>query len=113
MPKSRHSGPSSVVIGSITFVLEGGAFVVENLSDKTSKKDLEAPAELVLKKREPATTGRRCETDRVKSLKPVTFDKAAMLQPLYNNQQVKNMEMIVMDEHNTKMQATVRMDKLK
>nr|GEX49956.1 replication protein A 70 kDa DNA-binding subunit B [Tanacetum cinerariifolium] len=37
----------------------------------------------------------------------------AWLQPLYNNQQVKNMEMIVMDEHNTKMQATVRMDKLK
>ncbi|GJZ98048.1 replication protein A 70 kDa DNA-binding subunit B [Tanacetum coccineum] len=36
----------------------------------------------------------------------------AWLQPLYNNQQVKNMEMIVMDEHNTKMQATVRMDKL-
>ncbi|GKF10119.1 replication protein A 70 kDa DNA-binding subunit B, partial [Tanacetum coccineum] len=31
----------------------------------------------------------------------------AWLQPLYNNQQVKNMEMIVMDEH-----ATVRMDKL-
>nr|GEY83129.1 hypothetical protein [Tanacetum cinerariifolium] len=37
----------------------------------------------------------------------------AWLQPLYNNQQVKNIEMIVMDEHNTKMQATVRMDKLK
>nr|GEW55998.1 ATP-dependent DNA helicase PIF1-like [Tanacetum cinerariifolium] len=37
----------------------------------------------------------------------------AWLQPLYNNQKVKNMEMIVMDEHNTKMQATVRMDKLK
>nr|GEY39671.1 replication protein A 70 kDa DNA-binding subunit B [Tanacetum cinerariifolium] len=37
----------------------------------------------------------------------------AWLQPLYNNQQVKNMEMIVMDEHNTKMQETVRMDKLK
>nr|GEU57374.1 replication protein A 70 kDa DNA-binding subunit B [Tanacetum cinerariifolium] len=37
----------------------------------------------------------------------------AWLQPLYNNQQVKNMELIVMDEHNTKMQATVRMDKLK
>nr|GEZ96498.1 nucleic acid-binding, OB-fold protein [Tanacetum cinerariifolium] len=37
----------------------------------------------------------------------------AWLQPLYNNQQVKNMEMIVMDEHNTMMQATVRMDKLK
>nr|GEX67710.1 hypothetical protein [Tanacetum cinerariifolium] len=37
----------------------------------------------------------------------------AFLQPLYNNQQVKNMEMIVMDEHNSKMQATVRMDKLK
>nr|GEZ92488.1 hypothetical protein [Tanacetum cinerariifolium] len=37
----------------------------------------------------------------------------AWLQPLYNNQQVKNMEMIVMNEHNTKMQATVRMDKLK
>ncbi|GJW88772.1 replication protein A 70 kDa DNA-binding subunit B, partial [Tanacetum coccineum] len=35
----------------------------------------------------------------------------AWLQSLYNNQQVKNMEMIVMDEHNTKMQATVRMDK--
>nr|GEY47645.1 protein ALP1-like [Tanacetum cinerariifolium] len=37
----------------------------------------------------------------------------AWLQPLYNNQQVKNMKMIVMDEHNTKMQATMRMDKLK
>nr|GFB92426.1 replication protein A 70 kDa DNA-binding subunit B [Tanacetum cinerariifolium] len=37
----------------------------------------------------------------------------AWLQHLYNNQQVKNMEMIVMDEHNTKMQETVRMDKLK
>nr|GEW52386.1 replication protein A 70 kDa DNA-binding subunit B [Tanacetum cinerariifolium] len=37
----------------------------------------------------------------------------AWLQPLYNNQQVKNMKMIVMDEHNTKMQATVRMNKLK
>nr|GEU36289.1 replication protein A 70 kDa DNA-binding subunit B [Tanacetum cinerariifolium] len=37
----------------------------------------------------------------------------AWLQPLYNNQQVKNMEMIVMDEHNSNMQATVRMDKLK
>ncbi|GKB75375.1 replication protein A 70 kDa DNA-binding subunit B [Tanacetum coccineum] len=36
----------------------------------------------------------------------------AWLQPLYNNQKVKNMKMIVMDEHNTKMQATVRMDKL-
>ncbi|GJQ91214.1 ribonuclease H-like domain-containing protein [Tanacetum coccineum] len=35
----------------------------------------------------------------------------AWLQPLYNNQQFKNMEMIVMDEHNTKMQAIVRMDK--
>nr|GEX66050.1 hypothetical protein [Tanacetum cinerariifolium] len=32
----------------------------------------------------------------------------AWLQPLYNNQQVKNMEMIVMNEH-----VTVRMDKLK
>nr|GEX34733.1 hypothetical protein [Tanacetum cinerariifolium] len=37
----------------------------------------------------------------------------AWLQPLYNSQQVKNMEMIVMDEHNTKMHATVQMDKLK
>nr|GEZ54595.1 replication protein A 70 kDa DNA-binding subunit B [Tanacetum cinerariifolium] len=37
----------------------------------------------------------------------------AWLSPLYNNQQVKNMEMIVMNEHNTKMQAAVRMDKLK
>nr|GEX35173.1 replication protein A 70 kDa DNA-binding subunit B [Tanacetum cinerariifolium] len=37
----------------------------------------------------------------------------AWLQPLYNNQQVKNMEMIVMNEHNTNMQAIVRMDKLK
>nr|GEX07072.1 hypothetical protein [Tanacetum cinerariifolium] len=37
----------------------------------------------------------------------------AWLQPLYNNQQIKNMKMIVMDKHNTKMQVTVRMDKLK
>nr|GFB96155.1 replication protein A 70 kDa DNA-binding subunit B [Tanacetum cinerariifolium] len=37
----------------------------------------------------------------------------AWLQPLHNNQQVNNMEMIVMDEHNTKMQATVLIDKLK
>nr|GEW58109.1 hypothetical protein [Tanacetum cinerariifolium] len=32
------------------------------------------------------------------------------LQPLYNNQQVKNMEMIVLNEH---MHVTVRMDKIK
>nr|GEV68709.1 replication protein A 70 kDa DNA-binding subunit B [Tanacetum cinerariifolium] len=37
----------------------------------------------------------------------------AWLKPLYNNQQFKNMEIIVIDEHNTNMQATVRMDKLK
>nr|GEX19365.1 hypothetical protein [Tanacetum cinerariifolium] len=36
----------------------------------------------------------------------------AWLQPLYNNPIVNNMEMIVMDEHNNKMHATVRMDKL-
>nr|GEU92147.1 replication protein A 70 kDa DNA-binding subunit B [Tanacetum cinerariifolium] len=37
----------------------------------------------------------------------------AWLQPLYNNQQVKNMGMRVMDEQYTKMQATARMDNLK
>nr|GEV02168.1 replication protein A 70 kDa DNA-binding subunit B [Tanacetum cinerariifolium] len=37
----------------------------------------------------------------------------AWLHSLYINQQVKTIEMIVMDEHNTKMQATMQMDKLK
>ncbi|GJV21891.1 hypothetical protein Tco_1370911 [Tanacetum coccineum] len=30
------------------------------------------------------------------------------LQPVYNKQHIKNMELIVMDEHNTKMHATAR-----